>query len=391
MTGQRRPDEMIRILRAEFITKPGGVPGGTCVTFTCGATGWRGAGGTIVRTLVHETAFQLDTGGNARGTYAIDLQQDRTNANEVAASPYSFICGSDNEINPVNGDWCTIFGAWNTLHNGYLDYVFGWFHDINESSGCMFVGDQTTVTDETTFVFSGGSGHDIDYLVTAHIWGESITVAPGASFAVDVYAYGFNHDIDDRCYGIYIWGESQNHAHAIYSAAFGLWHDTNDAYLVMVATGDGCKHDALGTSYLRGRILWNNNARHVIGDAQSSGFSQSEDIDTWQVAWTSSVLQFPIPTDTVWYFDARLAGTEGGAANSYVWKIEGVIENDGGVTTLLGVPTVTNVYRDVATKEWQVIADNVNDRLVFQYRDTAGPDGTNCMITLTMFTTEVTY
>ena len=100
------------------------------------------------------------------------------------------------------------------------------------------------------------------------------------------------------------------------------------------------------------------------------------------------MLLFPILEDSIWSFHAEIAGTELGCANSYAWKIEGVIENDGGVTTLL-TSTVTNIYRDVVTKEWQVVADNPNDRLVFQFRDTNGPDSTRCNIQFSMHTVEV--
>ena len=80
--------------------------------------------------------------------------------------------------------------------------------------------------------------------------------------------------------------------------------------------------------------------------------------------------------------------TERGCANTHGWKIEGQIENDGGTTTML-VSTVTNIYRDVATKECQVVADNANDRLAIQFRDTGGPDATWTNIQISMMTVEV--
>ena len=42
------------------------------------------------------------TGGNARGTNAVDLQMGRTNANEVASGPSSFVVGSNSKAQGVN-------------------------------------------------------------------------------------------------------------------------------------------------------------------------------------------------------------------------------------------------------------------------------------------------
>jgi hypothetical protein len=111
-------------------------------------------------------------------------------------------------------------------------------------------------------------------------------------------------------------------------------------------------------------------------------------ITAWAATFTTSRFEFPIIEDSIWLFEAWIAGTELGCANSFAWKIEGVVENDGGTTTILA-QTVTNIYRDVATKEWQAAADDVNDRLIFQFRDTAGPSSDDCNIQFTMRATEV--
>ncbi len=83
-----------------------------------------------------------------------------------------------------------------------------------------------------------------------------------------------------------------------------------------------------------------------------------------------------------------VSATEKGCVNSHAWKIEGIVENDGGTTTLLN-SIVTNIYRDVVTKECQVVADDPNDRLAVQFRDTGGPDATWTNIQISMFTVEV--
>ena len=149
-----------------------------------------------------------------------------------------------------------------------------------------------------------------------------------------------------------------------------------------------------GTGYYDGRILLANGvftsgplSPFVHGYNQDSIFFKGYIISSWPAGFTTA-WQFPIISDSIWYFEIFIAGTETGCANSFAWKIEGVVENDGGTTTIL-VQTVTDVYRDVVTREWQAAADDANDRLLIQYRDTAGPAATPTNIMMRMHTVEV--
>ena len=415
MTVQTRPDELIRILRPEFVTKAGGVPGAACVAHVCGATGWRATGGTIARTLVHEVAFQLDIGGNARGAYAIDLQQDRFDGNDVAAGDYSVILGGErNEIHP-NSDFCTILGAWNYIrtfggNEPYDCHQYGNSHIIYGDSYRVFnIGAAHEVYDSES-VFLSGYGHEIDsvYGCFSLMEGNEIkqNVNDNPNYCGNM---GLYNDIVGEVWGGYQMGESNymegdggGGADSIWmSWQFGYNNRIDEQGSMVFQFGSSLGSYlpvGLAGDYFSGRMMLDGdnvnetstNTPTGLGFNQNSTFGQNTAIDTWPAAWTSSRFQFPIIEDSIWGFTARIMGTELGCANSYDWLIEGAIENDGGNTTILW-STVTNNYRDVATKEWQVIADNVNERLVFQYRDTAGPDATRCNIEFLMFTTEVGY
>lgn len=420
MTAQTRPDELIRILRAEFVTKAGGVPGALCVTFTCGATGWRVVGGTIPRTLVHEVAFQLTAAGNARGNYAIDLQQDQGGVADVAAGDYSAILGGQgNSIVDSGGrsDYSTICsGEFSVLDDAYDCHVHGSYHDIsNESYAIHACGEGFTI-DDVVYGFFAGEGHSVTglfvhgnglglySLVESNDFLSNINTDPTYTGMIGV----FNITEGDVWFTL-LHGE-ENTAHGLRALPFDdewvLWSATFgaenhlDNVIHNYLFGWGCKsYDVAHGNYYAGRIVlsgdypndWFPDASGYGGGYnQASEFSQSDWITVWPVAWTTSRFELPIIQDSIWYFDIRIVGTEVGCANSYCWTITGVIENDGGNTTILQ-STITNIYRDVATKEWQAIADNVNDRLVFQFRDTAGPDATICNIQMQMFTTEVGY
>lgn len=70
-------------------------------------------------------ALQRDTGGNARGTGAVDLQIARTEATEVAVSHYSVIAGgADNGMESTNGTYTTIRGgAGNVIRSNKVRYA----------------------------------------------------------------------------------------------------------------------------------------------------------------------------------------------------------------------------------------------------------------------------
>ncbi len=82
-----------------------------------------------------------------------------------------------------------------------------------------------------------------------------------------------------------------------------------------------------------------------------------------------------IPVNSAWHFEILLVGTTQGCAKTFAYKIVGLIENDGGSTSILA-STVTDVYEgDDADFDAQVVADDTNDALIIQVSDsTSGSD-----------------
>ena len=184
------------------------------------------------------------------------------------------------------------------------------------------------------------------------------------------FQFGYNNHISEQGYNVWQFGRSLT-SYLPAGLVGGFYNGR------IVINGDGPQE-------------FSTNTPSGTGFNQNSWFNQDTAINTWPTAWTSSRFQFPIIEDSIWGFTARIMGTELGCANTYDWLIEGAVKNDGGTTTMVW-STVTNNYRDVATKDWQVVADDPNDRLVFQFRDTNGPDATRCNIQFSMHTVEVGY
>lgn len=400
---------------------------GPCVTFVCGATGWRGTGGTIPRTLVHETAFQLDTGGNARGAYSVDLQYSRVNADEVCKGSYSINQGYRNQ---VEHDLSAVFGDWHELTADAVyipeyNFVQGDAHRMGKYAYCcvaMGIGNDV----DPTATYTGGQ-----YLV--YLLGESHDVHEGNY----IFVFGSDNDVNDEAFGAYSFGENNDFTatgisdYPTYTGSYAAINceQKGDVWCSLQAgeqndifeTGSGstlyigqfgyqqycehviggmqvgrqtCLYDPDEGNYWDGTFLISNGVNDGFASAPFQGMnqgghtSQAGGITTWNVAWTTE-WEFPIRQDIVTYFKAVIVGTESGAANSYCWILEGVIENDGGTTTILASTATNNYYRDVATKEWQVVADDANDRLAFQFRDTAGPDATACNLQILMHFVQV--
>jgi hypothetical protein len=394
--------------------------GSACVTFICGSPGWRGYGGNPIRTLIHENAFQLDAEGDDRGVRAVDLQQYRSNDNEVAGALASFTAGEENRITP-NAEYSAIIGAWNRIYNAGVDdpwgcFILGTSSDIFDDSAEVFIlGDSIAIEDCFYGLFSG-YGHETSDAGTASDGAFGVFAflednhfihngLAGSQYPTYTGSLGIGCYQEGDVWLTFMLGESQYaYGEAPEACLYNLMVGYGN-YLAFTRRnfilGDSIRSAPPGSTdnYYDARIVWSESANkwpsspspspsNASGYNQSSLFSQIDLILSWPAAFTTSRFEFPIMVDSIWYFEAYVAGTEQGCNNSYAWKIEGVVENDGGTTTIL-VQTVTNVYRDVVTKEWQAAADDANDRLIFQYRDTAGPDLTDCNIQFMLRTVEV--
>ena len=413
MTAQTRPDELIRILRAEFVTKSGGVPGAACVTFVCGATGWRATGGTIARTLIHEVAFQLTDAGNARGANAIDLQIVHLPfwaGADVAAAPFSAILTNEENVIDVDCDYAVIAGPWNEILDGSTNnFILGHGSRIFNSSYAVGILGIGMWCDEGSYGTLLGASHQVDDAFGFFICGEQNDQLENVNdYPTYCWQGGILNVMEGDCFVAWQFGErnlmfglgSAGDEMVYMSGQFGYNHYAQNVkanFQFGLDTKSFLSNADSSGDYYDGRILLsgdNSNATPTDGTSRQGGFnqdswfSQNDVITTWNVAWTTVRFQFPIIEDSIWIFLLYVAATEKGCVNSHAWKVEGVIENDGGNTTILA-STVTNIYRDVATKECQVVADNANDRLAIQFRDTGGPDATWTNIQISIHTVEV--
>lgn len=97
-----------------------------------------------------------------------------------------------------------------------------------------------------------------------------------------------------------------------------------------------------------------------------------------------------LAADTVWTFETKLVGTTQGCTKSFGFLINGVIENDGGTTSLLASNVTTLYDTDDAAFDAQAVADDTNDALDIEVQDTTSGGDTMRWVAITE-TAEVTY
>ena len=111
------------------------------------------------------------------------------------------------------------------------------------------------------------------------------------------------------------------------------------------------------------------------GDAQYVRFVTRKSIthnDTnWYSLWGGFLnnVQLVVPTDSVMMFDGLLVGTTQGCSKSFGFIFNGLVENDGGTTSLLASNVSTIYDTDDTSFDAQVVADDTNDAFDIQVKD----------------------
>ena len=102
------------------------------------AVGWKINTGTTKRFLQHSTGFQLDEGGNARGTAAADLQQSRDADTQVASGDYSFLGAGLR--NTASGSKSAVMAGWKSSAGGDTAIVLGGYQNVADEDVSIAMG-----------------------------------------------------------------------------------------------------------------------------------------------------------------------------------------------------------------------------------------------------------
>jgi len=115
----------------------------------------------------------------------------------------------------------------------------------------------------------------------------------------------------------------------------------------------------------------------AAGDAQGSLMIARLSVTHSDASWHELFLdgaaeQLTIASDTVWTFNILIAGMTSGSTKSFSFRIEGLVENDGGTTSIKASTVTTIDDADDVSFDARVTADDANDALSIEVQDSDG-------------------
>ena len=284
--------------------------------------------GAIIAAIPDNTA----TGGNKRGTGAVDLQISRSANDRVASGNYSTIMGGAE--NRASGSYA-ISGGYGAFATGYMS---------------------------TAFQQASASG----ILAFAH---GSRTIASGfGAVSFGSYSYADTIASGDNSFAL----GAANQSTAFGSTAIGGYGNVASG-VGSYAFGYGASTFGIEIRQSRGRY------NTVTGDCQKSEFYLS-------VRTTNQVI---LSNQSAYRFKGTIIGKQSGSTNAAAWDVDGLIVRgaNAAATTLL-ISNVTVVQNTPAWGTPTLAADTTNGGLRVQV---TGAAATNIQWTAVIETTEVIY
>jgi hypothetical protein len=353
----------------------------------------------------NDGAIKVDSGGDARGVHAIDLQSTRAASNQVAS-----------------GDESIILGGFNNRNQWSQALAFGRDIDLQDIAGSGFTPGTLALGQENSISISGDFASSL--LVGRNIYmdgynsGASVaySVVHGFShsFRTNYYQYirqshfgGFNHYLDHGGVDSSL-VQGDNHFIGAYieaSAVVGAYHDIGAAYyyysmyncllsgenntVVQTANlenslvgGTNVKVEAPGGLNLTSLNVWGDGthatiAQEVVWAAGSSARQASIlQLQNSTTTATPAVLltrvsvsgsfnrRYTIRLNQAHQFKGTVIAHEPATGDVKSWDIEGLIKNIAGTVTLVG-SSVTVLHASAGAAAWTVAlgVDTINDAL----------------------------
>lgn len=317
----------------------------------------------------------LDTGGNKRGSYAVDLQTLRSANTSVASGLASVIVGGNN--NRVSGQQSSIVGGANGVVSVNWGFIGGGSNNqvTTNNGGSIVSGATNLVTGQNSFTGAGGnntvsaqngfigagSTNTVSGSQSAIASGSSNTASSTASFigagdscnisgSYSFIGSGQTNVISIASYAAIICGfQNRIESGGAYSVCSGLYAE---------ATMHGQRVHSAGRFSVRGDCQ---HEIYVVSKVTTSGTvaTLTPDISSS----ISSTNKISIESDATYTFNGIITARNQSANEAAGYEVKGVIWNNAGTTSFLGTPTVTVLAESVVGWDLQLVADDTNDSL----------------------------
>lgn len=292
----------------------------------------------------------LTTGGNKRGTYAVDLQMVRSVNTQVSSGNYSINLGGSQ--NTSSGQY-SITGGYNCTASGLYGIAIGQSCTAtNQSSVSM--GLRCKATGESALSIGG-------YFYSDSTASGQNSIIVGFGTASSSFSTVLGSGTCDAQYSTVI--GYQGHA-------FGLTSKVSICTNVFTSAGDSQKgiarYGRRTTDATVSTLTSNNNP--LVNQSTILGLQNQQMIR----------------------FKGTITGKQSGSINIGVWDIDGIIVRgaNAGTTTLVGTPTITSISNLSGWGTPTITADTTNGALKI---DVQGLAGTNIQWLAILDTTENLY
>lgn len=312
-------------------------------------------------TVTDTGAIRADgSGGNARGTDAVDLQVARAGATQVASGTQSFVGGGQNNTASTTGsvvvggdsneaktnNRTAVVGGINNDATGLEAFVGGGNTNVASGSQSAVVGGNTNIASGSQSAVVGGNLNQAQ--------GQNNFIGGGfTNVSADQYSTisgGFTNTVISG-FGAVIGGGSTNEV----SGSFATIPGGADA-----------------RAELTGQLAHGSGKFSAIGDCQTSQIQ-------WRISTTDATANVQafldgiaslatIRNNTSWAFDILHIGRSSAGVTA-AWRTIGAIQNNAGTTALVAAVTNT-LIADGTGGTWGAVgnvpvvdADNVNDAL----------------------------
>lgn len=314
-------------------------------------------------------------GGNKRGSYATDLQKNRSGgAARVASGLRSTVCGGDS--NTASGtDSAALAGSYNTASGFAATCAAG---ASNTASGnYSFIGGGYTNTASSDYSFVGGGNGNIASSSSAVVAGGQNCTATGA------LACTVGGDANTATGGYScILGGANNVADSQYSAVLGgrrgttrgiIGYQVSASCSAPIAAVAGVTQSAL---LLLGRQTTDATPTVLASSSGAAGILN----------------QVILPNNSAYSFSGEVIAGVTGAGDTARWTINGAIKRgaSAATTAMVGTPTVTMTHNDAGASGWivNVTADTTNGGIKVEV---TGAASTTIRWVAKITTTEMTF
>ena len=296
-------------------------------------------------------AFTLDiadnttAGGNKRGTRAVDLQMERSNANQVASGQWSLVAGRDNR---ASTDYATSLGVGNISTGSLGSFSCGY---LSSATGAYSLAHGYSNT------ASGVASIAIGYSNTAS-GGNSVALGL-SNQATGENSIALNNNT--------IANADNSFAAGFYTRVFGI--QARAVFGRAITNAGDCQQ----SKFFLGKATTNNTATTLTVAGTAAGTTN----------------QVILSDQSAYRFKGTIVGKQQGSVNAAVWDIDGfIVRGANAAATTLNISNVTLVQNTPAWGTPTLAADTTNGGLRVQV---TGAAATNIQWTAVIETTEVIY